>query len=133
MMCRRFLKKLISMLLAFSMSVGSAGILTGCGSDSEEIVMLDVYSQLTSYVGVQKGWIADILKEKFHVKLNIIPEDQGNPMQDGNLGDIAIWANESGGYPVAVKNNFLYDWNKENLLSEYGSYIKKHMPLANLL
>ncbi len=130
MMCRRFLKKLISMLLAFSMSVGSAGILTGCGSDSEEIVMLDVYSQLTSYVGVQKGWIADILKEKFHVKLNIIPEDQENPMQDGNLGDIAIWANESGGYPVAVKNNFLYDWNKENLLSEYGSYIKKHMPLA---
>ena len=67
-------KKFISMLLASSMVVGSTAVLAGCGSKKDEVITLDVYSQLANYSGIQTGWIADILEDKFKVKLNIIPE-----------------------------------------------------------
>ena len=68
-MRKNFTKKATSMLLATSMIVGSTSFLAGCGSKKNEIVTLDVYSQLANYSGVQTGWIADILKDKFKVKL----------------------------------------------------------------
>ena len=36
----------------------------------DETVTFDVYSQLSSYFGEQQGWYAQILLEKFNVKLN---------------------------------------------------------------
>ena len=132
-MRKNFTKKATSMLLATSMIVGSTSFLAGCGSKKSEIVTLDVYSQLANYSGVQTGWIADILKDKFKVKLNIIPDGDGvyeTRMEDGNLGDIVVWGNDSDKYPTAVKNGLLYDWNEDNILKDYGPYIKKHMPDA---
>lgn len=132
-MRKNFTKKATSMLLATSMIVGSTSFLAGCGSKKNEIVTLDVYSQLANYSGVQTGWIADILKDKFKVKLNIIPDGDGvyeTRMEDGNLGDIVVWGNDSDKYPTAVKNGLLYDWNEDNILKDYGPYIKKHMPDA---
>ena len=129
-MRKNFTKKATSMLLATSMIVGSTSFLAGCGSKKNEIVTLDVYSQLANYSGVQTGWIADILKDKFKVKLNIIPDGDGvyeTRMEDGNLGDIVVWGNDSDKYPTAVKNGLLYDWNEDNILKDYGPYIKKHM------
>lgn len=125
--------KATSVLLAASMVVGCTSFLSGCGSKKNEVVTLDVYSQLANYSGVQTGWIADILKDKFKVKLNIIPDADGvyeTRMEDGNLGDIVVWGNDSDKYPTAVKNGLLYDWNEDDLISEYGKYIKKNMPDA---
>lgn len=132
-MHKNFLKKLTSMLLISSMVVGSTAMLTGCGSSKDEVVTLDVYSQLANYSGLQTGWIADVLKKKFNVKLNIISDGDGvyeTRMEDGDLGDIMVWANDSDRYPTAVKNGLLYDWNEDDLLSDYGKYIKKHMSAA---
>ena len=42
-----------------------------------ETVTLTVYSQLSNYEGEQIGWFADIMKEKFNVKLNIISNGDG--------------------------------------------------------
>ena len=38
----------------------------------DETVTLNVYSQLANYEGEQIGWFAQIMKDKFNVKLNII-------------------------------------------------------------
>lgn len=132
-MRKNLAKKLTSMLLVSSMVVGSTAVLSGCGSSKDETVTLDVYSQLANFSGIQTGWIADILKEKFNVKLNIIPEGSGvyeTRMEDGDLGDIVVWANDNTKYPNAVKAGLLYDWNEDNLLDEFGPYIKENMPLA---
>lgn len=132
-MRKNFTKKLTSMLLISSMVVGSTAVLAGCGSSKDEVITLDVYSQLANYSGMQTGWIADILKEKFNVKLNIIPEGDGvyeTRMESGDLGDIVVWANDYDKYPNAVRAGLLYDWNDEDLLTEYGSYIKENMPDA---
>ena len=120
-MRKHITKKLVSMLLVSSMVVGSTAVLSGCGSKKDEVITLDVYSQLANYSGMQTGWIADILEEKFKVKLNIIPEGSGvyeTRMESGNLGDIVVWANDSDKYPSAVEAGLLYDWNEDDLVGE---------------
>ena len=132
-MRKLFSKKLLSVLLASSMVIGSASALTGCGSKKNEVIKLNVYSQLANYSGKQIGWSADILKKKFNVELNIIPEGDGvfeTRMTSGNLGDIVVWGADNDKYPLAVKNNLLFGWEDDNVLDEYGPYIKKNMPDA---
>ena len=128
-MRKSFFKKSAALLMMSSLVVS----VVGCGNfggKKSETITLDVYSQLANYSGVQTGWIADILKEKFNVKLNIIPEGDGvyeTRMEEGNLGDIVVWGNDSDKYPQAVKAGLLYDWNEDNLLDEYAKDIKKNM------
>lgn len=132
-MRKLFSKKLLSVLLASSMVIGSASALTGCGSKKNEVIKLNVYSQLANFSGKQTGWSADILKKKFNVELNIIPEGDGvfeTRMTSGNLGDIVVWGADNDKYPLAVKNNLLFGWEDDNVLDEYGPYIKKNMPDA---
>lgn len=132
-MRKLFSKKLLSVLLASSMVIGSASVLTGCGSKKNEVIKLNVYSQLANFSGKQIGWSADILKKKFNVELNIIPEGDGvfeTRMTSGNLGDIVVWGADNDKYPLAVKNNLLFGWEDDNVLDEYGPYIKKNMPDA---
>ena len=132
-MRKLFSKKLLSVLLASSMVIGSASALTGCGSKKNEVIKLNVYSQLANFSGKQIGWSADILKKKFNGELNIIPEGDGvfeTRMTSGNLGDIVVWGADNDKYPLAVKNNLLFGWEDDNVLDEYGPYIKKNMPDA---
>lgn len=99
----------------------------------EETVTLDVYSQLANYSGEQIGWFAQIMLEKFNVKLNIINNADGvyaTRMESGDLGDIVIWGADGDEYLQAVEKDMLYDWNEDELLSEYGPYIKENMPWA---
>lgn len=136
-------KKLTSVLLISSMVVGSMAVFSGCNkqkqpekekkTSNKEAITLDVYSPLTSFMGIQEGWIADVLKEKFNVKLNIIPDSDGvyeSRIDEGNLGDLIFLDKNSDQYVSAVKNGILLDWNKDNLLDNHGSYIKKSMLTA---
>lgn len=99
----------------------------------DETVTLTVYSQLSNYEGEQIGWFADIMKEKFNVKLNIISEGEGvfdTRMESGNLGDIVLFGSDGEQYARAWQNGMLLDWNEDDILSDYGPYIKEHMALA---
>ncbi len=99
----------------------------------EETVTLDVYDQLANYSGEQIGWFAQVMLEKFNVKLNIIPETDGalqTRMESGNLGDLVIWGADGDDYRDAIAKGMLFDWNEDDLLNEYGSYIVEHMPYA---
>lgn len=128
-----FSKKLLSMLLVSSMVVGSAATLSGCGTKSDDIITLDVYSQLANFSGEQTGWSADLLKEKLGIKINIIPDSDGvfeTRMESGDLGDVVVWSNDNTNYPLAVQNGLLFDWEEDDLLTDYGAYIKENMPDA---
>lgn len=41
-----------------------------------------------------------------------------------------IWGNDSDQYLQAIEKGMLYDWNEDDLLDEYGPYIKEHFPAA---
>jgi len=101
----------------------------------KETVTLQVFDQLANYSGLQAGWFADVMLEKFNVKLNIIsqPADSGilqTRMEAGSLGDIVIWGNDQEDYVNAYKTGMLFDWEDEGLLDNYGAYIKANMPYA---
>lgn len=90
----------------------TAGLLTSCtGGDAQqqeaitsfpdkwdEEITIDVFDGLANYMGVQQGWFADIVKEKFNMKLNVIaPNVAGGGdtlyntrVSAGNLGDLII-------------------------------------------
>lgn len=99
----------------------------------DETVQLTVYSQLANYSGKLTGWFAKILKDNFNCEVTIIPESDGTfdtRMASGNLGDIVIFGNDGEQYKRAVESGMLFEWNDENLLDEYGAYIKANMPYA---
>lgn len=126
-----FKTKAMSMLLAGSMVIGATSALTGCSSkSSNETITLDVYSQLANYSGLQTGWMADVLKEKFNVKINIIPDSDGvyeTRTENGDLGDIIIWGGTIDQYSQAIKNGLLYNLEEDDLLKEEAPYINEHM------
>lgn len=141
----RKMKRFMALSLCAAMT---AGMFAGCGSSNansgsvsgtegggngEEPITLTVFSQLANYSGEQAGWSADILKEKFNVVLNIVPDLNGTyqtRMEAGDLGDIVIFGSNDDQYLNAVDAGLLYDWNEDNLLTEYGPYIAENMENA---
>lgn len=144
-------KKLLLILLVLVFAISSLSLI-GCGKNedagkedsgdknvvedetkSDEPITLTVYSQLANYSGEQIGWFAQVLKEKFNVVLNIVSDGDGvfvTRMESGNLGDIVIFGGDSTDYLQAIDNGMLFDWNEDNLLEEYGPYIKENMGKA---
>ena len=99
----------------------------------DETVTLNVFDQLANYSGEQIGWFGQVMLEKFNVKLNIIPDSDGTyetRMESGDLGDLVIWGNDGDEYLQAVNKGMLFDWNEDDILSEYGPYIEEHMQPA---
>lgn len=99
----------------------------------EETVTLQVYSQLANYSGEQIGWFGQIIEEKFNVKLNIIPDSEGTfatRMESGNLGDIVVWGNDGDQYKQAIEQGMLFDLEEDDILDDFGPYIKEHMSYA---
>ena len=125
-------KKLISVGLVAAMTVG---MLTGCGGSGggkgkNGTITLTVFSQLANYSGIQTGWSADVLKEKFNVEINIVPDMNGmlqTRMEAGDLGDIVVFGSDGANYTDAINAGLLYDWNEDDLLAEYGPYIKENL------
>ena len=96
----------------------------------DETVTLNVYSQLANYEGEQIGWFAQIMKDKFNVKLNIISNGDGvfdTRMESGDLGDIVLFGSDGEEYTRAYSNGMLLDWNEDDILSDYGPHIVEYM------
>ncbi|NLP35192.1 MAG: hypothetical protein GX359_08380 [Clostridiales bacterium] len=99
----------------------------------EETVTLNVYTQLANYSGEQIGWFGQVMKEKFNVVLNIINEGDGTfvtRMESGDLGDIVVFGNDADEYLQAINAGLLFDWEEDELVQDYGSYIWEHMQPA---
>ncbi|MGN8244205.1 ABC transporter substrate-binding protein [Cellulomonas soli] len=105
--------KLVRKMPAVAVAVVAATILAGCSGgepDAEakvvtefpaewsEPITIDVFDSLANYMGMQEGWFAKIVEEKFNMKLNIIaPNVAGGGdtlyntrVSAGDLGDLII-------------------------------------------
>lgn len=140
---KTFLKKAVSAALCVSML--GAATMTGFAEETvyegdiasiipEETVTLTVFSPGANYSGELIGWFAQVMKEKFNVVLNLVPDPDGTVyttrMESGDLGDLVLWINNGDNYQAAVEKELLLDWNEDDILAEYGPYIAEHMQAA---
>ncbi|MGM7668923.1 ABC transporter substrate-binding protein [Microbacterium sp. A93] len=105
------LKRKVAAGVVALVAVGMLTSCTGGGDDKteaeaidafpsqwEEEITIDVFDGLANYMGVQEGWFAKIVKDKFNMKLNIIaPNVAGGGdtlyntrVSAGELGDLVI-------------------------------------------
>lgn len=106
-----------------------AGSLSGCSFPSfseqkekkyEETITIDVFDSLANYQGIQSGWFAHIVKEKFNMELNIIAPNVaggGNAMYEtraaaGNLGDLIICGGNNNNLQDLVTAGLVMDMSK---------------------
>lgn len=107
-----FLKKALSVALSLTML---ASVLTGCSKENtdnngsevtpgetdgtyKEFITVDVFDSQANFQGIQSGWFAKIVKDKFNMELNIIaPNVAGGGdtlyqtrSANGNLGDLIL-------------------------------------------
>lgn len=123
---KKFIAIIVAMLLVFP---GFA--LAGCEKKSNKIV-IDVYSQLANYAGIQKGWFGKVIEDRFGVQLNIIPTDDGifaTRAASGDLGDLILFGGNSSEYVESIEGGLLMEWSDE-LLDNYGPWIKYNMSAA---
>lgn len=97
--CKRFSTALIVLIFLIIITQHAAG-LSGSRklSSYKEPLTVDVFDSLANFQGIQPGWFAKIVQDKFNMKLNIIAPNitgGGNTMYQtraaaGDLGDLII-------------------------------------------
>lgn len=100
----------------------------------KETVTLEVYSQLSNFSGEQPGWFAQLMKDKFNVKLNFIYNGSSDfydrRSEQGSLGDIILFGSDDELYHLAIERGLLLDWEQDGLLGRYGTDIQQNMAKA---
>ena len=115
----------------FLILVLGMGTMTGCGNRNakNEDIVLTVFAMPSGYIGEQVGWFADVIYEKFHVRLEFINAYDANlmvSMETNTIADIIIF-NQTSYYINAAVSNLLLDWNEMNIYDEYGTYIQEYL------
>ncbi|MGW9585051.1 ABC transporter substrate-binding protein [Microbacterium sp. NPDC055455] len=103
------LRKKVSLALVALLAAGSLASCSAGGGDEQgaidefpekwdEQITIDVFDGLANYMGVQQGWFAKIVEDKFNMKLNVIAPNVaggGDTLYNtrvaaGELGDLII-------------------------------------------
>ena len=117
-------KSKLAVVMAAVLSASLA--LAGCGGggdnsanekDDGSLMKVDVYDDLANYQGIQKGWFAKLIKDKFNLKLNMISPNVaggGSTLFDtrsaaGNLGDLVITGAGNGRLTKLIKAHLIDD------------------------
>ena len=121
-------KKVVSSMLVLSMtfSVLAGGGMSASASEGEEkypeFLTIDVFDSVSNYQGLQSGWFAELVKEKFNMELNLIsPNVAGGGdtlyqtrSANGNLGDVII---------TKLDNSRLKDLVQAELVLDMSDYL----------
>lgn len=119
-------KSLLCAGLLLTSTLGLFGCSSGQTSQAkvyEEPLVIDVFDSLANYQGMQSGWFAKLVKDKFNMELNIIaPNVSGGGdtlyrtrAAAGNLGDLIICSGQ---------NNNLQDLVTAGLVIDMQDYLK---------
>lgn len=87
------------------------------GYRHKEALVVDVFDSVANYQGIQPGWFAELVRDKFNMELNIIAPNVaggGNTLYEirsaaGNLGDLIICNGEQDSLQDMVSSGLLLD------------------------
>lgn len=119
-------KRFLSAALCTAMALST---LAGCGQDNssastgskdgnyDEFITVDVYDEFANYQGIQSGWFAKIVKDKFNMELNIIAPNVAGGGQTlyqtrsaaGDLGDLVLVNTSNGKLNDLVSAGLIMD------------------------
>ncbi len=136
-----FTKRLSAVVLSF---VITSGTLSGCNGASstesaekkyKETITIDVFDSLANNQGIQSGWFAKIVKDKFNMELNIIAPNVaggGDTMYQtrvaaGNLGDLIICSGKNNNLQDLVTAGLVMDMSEllaEKEIMQYETAIR---------
>ncbi|MCL2254606.1 MAG: ABC transporter substrate-binding protein [Lachnospiraceae bacterium] len=137
--------KKIKQLLTLSMCL--ILFISGCGNLNlgtskqahkyEEFLVIDVFDVLANFQGIQSGWFAKVVKDKFNMELNIIAPNVAGGRSTlyevraaaGNIGDLIICEGERGILQEMVTSGLILD------MSEYlrdKSIMRYNIAIDNL-
>lgn len=92
-------------------SIASSICLSGCGKKNVEeecpyadFIVVDVFDSFANFEGIQSGWFAKIVKDKFNMELNVIAPNVsggGDTLFEirsaaGNIGDLILCSGQNG-------------------------------------
>ena len=140
-------KKVFCVLLSIVMT---AVLVAGCQAESaknratgskeskyKEFITVDVYDEFANYQGIQSGWFAKVVKDKFNMELNIIAPNVtggGDTLYQtrsatGNLGDLILVNTANGKLNELVEAGLVMDCTElvkdKDLVKNYGIAIAK--------
>ncbi len=147
-------KRIVSALLCVAMA--ATAVLGGCGKEEkkeassggsgdgkyEEFITVDVFDQLANYQGMQSGWFAKAVKDRFNMELNIIAPNVtggGDTLYQtrsvaGDLGDLIIAGTDNGKFKNMVTAGLLADMTDllkdKDVMKNYEIAIAKTNELA---
>ncbi len=152
---RKVFKRLCSRFIATTLVLGLTVGLSGCGKDKEttqtntnqgqttrgskyeKFITVDVYDALANYQGIQSGWFAQIVRDKFNMELNIIaPNVDGNGdtlfqsrTAAGDLGDLIITGGAGNDFKNLIKSGLVIDLSTyladKDVVKTYQAAIEK--------
>jgi len=115
------IKLLIIGMVIASLTVGCAGDLSFgrfvSANPYKDFITVDVFSTQANFQGLQSGWFAKVIEDKFNMRLNIIaPNVAGvgdrlfqTRVAAGNLADIVMISSENGRLQETVEAGLLLD------------------------
>lgn len=148
-------KKILSVLLSTTLVISA---ITGCGGtnasstketstkDSQtatestnvkykDFITVDVFDELANYQGIQSGWFAKIVKDKFNMELNIIARNVAGGGETlyqtrsaaGDLGELIILGNTEGKLKDLVTSGLVMDMTdlmkEKDIIKNYSDAI----------
>lgn len=127
------MKKLLSLAMALTLMLSVIAPVSALAE--EPYWEIQIYSELANYSGLQTGWFAKLLKDKFNVGFNIISSTEGGSdrwatqMISGTLGDLVFLAENNGQehLAAAVERGMLYDLAP--LMEKHAPNITANYPL----
>lgn len=135
-------KKFLCFMMAASISLSS---LAGCSNSGDQsakspykdFIVVDVFDSVANFEGIQSGWFAKIVKDKFNMELNIIAPNIASGgdtllemrMASGNVGDLIICSAGNGILQSLVDDELVMDMS--SLLE--GKDIMKYNTSISLL
>lgn len=129
--------------LLASLAFGCAdnrGKLAGRGTSEgryKDFITVDVYDEFANYQGIQSGWFAKVVKDKFQMELNYIAPNVtggGDTLYQtraatGSLGDLILINTANGKFNELVESGLAYDCTElmkdTELMKNYGDAVEK--------
>lgn len=133
-------KRLLAALLAGILTVSGCGFKNASEEKEEcpyeEFIVVDVFDTLANFQGIQSGWFAKIVKDKFNMELNIIAPNVaggGDTLYEirsaaGDLGDLIIMGMEKGKLEKLVTSGLvidMQDYLKDKDIMRYETAIRE--------